>query len=239
MSSISSDGGPCESTFDRENDTFFRDDVRSRIRLPRRLLIASFLYPEAYYEDLKTQIERATAEQHSLTRLPDVEIDTIPFYPGFISPEVFISKILSRIVIGKLEGRAYHGIIIDGLHNVFLQFPRLEANFMFWPVLYETLRIVGLTVVTTHTQFSVKGMDSTPVLGSDVQTVTRRIAPLLQAIVNAADFYLDITPAFEGNGERLSAPIELVTAIAQPVQRQPYFWNPQSMMVEVRSRQRM
>jgi hypothetical protein len=48
---------------------------------------------------------------------------------------------------------------------------------MFWPVLYETLRTIGLSVVTTHTQFSVRGMDTMPMLNADVETVTHRIAP--------------------------------------------------------------
>jgi hypothetical protein len=111
----------------------------------------------------------------------------------------------------------------------------LQENTLFWPVLYETFRIIGLTVVTTHTQFALRGMDQTPMLSADVETVTHRIGPLLQAIVNAADFYINISYSSE---ESPSAAIELVSALAQPIRKLPYFWNPQSMLVESRTSDR-
>lgn len=198
---------------------------------PRRILVASFLYPADYYDGLGKRLKERAPDQTSFGH-SEIEIDTIAFYPGFISPEIFVSKILDRIKSAQLDGISYHGVMIDGLHNVFLQFPKLQENTLFWPVLYETFRIIGLTVVTTHTQFVLRGMERTPILSADVETVTHRIGPLLQAIVNAADFYINVTQASDNSQ---SARIEIVSALAQPVRKMPYFLNSQSMIVEFRN----
>lgn len=196
----------------------------------RRILIASFLYPDEYYQELASRLRNSNSDRTSYAK-SDCEIDTIAFYPGFITPEVLVSKILTRIKSAELDGVPYHGVMIDGLHNVFLQFPRLQENILFWPILYETFRIIGLTVLTTHTQFAIRGLEHTPTLSSEVETVTHRIGPLLQAIVNAADFYINVTHP----GDDLpSAQIEVVSALGQPIRRQQFFWNPQSLLVEYR-----
>ncbi|MGY3388725.1 KaiC/GvpD/RAD55 family RecA-like ATPase [Bradyrhizobium sp. USDA 3311] len=203
-------------------------------RMPkRRILVVSFLYPPEYYQGLLDNISQQGADQLSF-ETQESEVETLSFYPGFITPEVLVSKIVTKLKSADLQGIPFHGVLIDGLHNVFLQFPRLQENVLFWPVLYETFRVLGLTVVTTHTHFAVKGMDANPLYGADVNLVTHRIAPLLQAIVNAADFYLNISQPTEDH--IVSSPIELVSALAQPIQQQPYFWNSQALMVEVRSR---
>jgi hypothetical protein len=197
---------------------------------PRRILIASFLYPHEYYQVLSSRLKDNSSDRTSFKTV-DWEVDTVAFYTGFISPEVLVSKILTRIKSAEMDGIPYHGVLIDGLHNVFLQFPRLQENTLFWPILYETFRIIGLTVLTTHTQFALRGLESTPTLSADVETVTHRIGPLLQAIVNAADFYLNVTHVSD---EVQSAQIEVVSALGQPIRRLPYFWNPQSLLVEFR-----
>ncbi len=199
----------------------------------RRVLIISFLYPAEYYESLLRKIDGQGADRLSF-ETHESEVETLSFYPGFITPEVLVSKIINKIKSSELQGIPFHGVLIDGLHNVFLQFPRLQENALFWPVLYETFRVLGLTVVTTHTHFAVKGMDANPLYGADVNLVTGRIAPLLQAIVNAADFYINISQPHEE--QLISSPIELVSALAQPIRQQPYFWNSQSLVVEIRSK---
>lgn len=201
----------------------------------RQILVVSFLYPPEYYEDLARRIGDRNADQISFNN-PLLEVDTLSFYPGFISPEVLVSKIISKIKAAELEGIPFHGVLIDGLHNVFLQFPRLQENALFWPVLYETFRVLGLTVVTTHTHFSVKGMEANSMHSADINLVAHRIAPLLQAIVNAADFYINVSQS--PDEAPVSSPIELVSALAQPVKQQPYFWNSQSSVVEIRTRRR-
>ncbi len=50
----------------------------------------------------------------------------------------------------------YTGVLIDGMHNVFVQFPVLENEVNFWPQLYNMLRRRPLTVVTTHTEFELR-----------------------------------------------------------------------------------
>ncbi|MEY9755798.1 RAD55 family ATPase [Bradyrhizobium yuanmingense] len=201
----------------------------------RRILVVSFLYPPEYYEGLLSRIGDSHADQISFEN-PVSDLETLSFYPGFISPEVLVSKIINKIKAAELEGLSFHGVLIDGLHNVFLQFPRLQENALFWPVLYETFRVLGLTVVTTHTHFAVKGMEANSVHSADVNLIAHRVAPLLQAIVNAADFYINVSQS--GDDTAVSSPIELVSAFAQPVRQQPYFWNSQSLVVEIRTKRR-
>ncbi len=210
----------------RESEQLF--DVVSlgrRQRERRSVLIISFLYQADYYRKL---LEK-NWETYSLDSLegsskPNVEIDTLDLYPGTLMPEILLRKIIDRIEMRKLQGDPWHGILIDGLHNVFLQFPKLQESALFWPTLFETLRTLGPTIVTTHTNFDVKGMARPGQLRADVDLAVQRVAPLLQVLANASDYYLDIS-AVERGGRSGRFPIEILSAIDQPTGGLGYYWN--------------
>ena len=202
---------------------------------PRRILVVSFLYPTTYYETvLRTIRDNLTVDSMSKEPNPNIEMDVLSLYPGNLPPEVLLAKILGRFERASLEGIPYSAVVIDGLHNIFLQFPLIQDSITLWPVLLEILRILGVTVVTTHTQFQIKGMETATQFQADVEAALRRIGPLLQSLVNSADFYFDLSQENAETRQSLSAfRIDVVTALGQQIRRSNYFWNRDDCVVEI------
>jgi KaiC/GvpD/RAD55 family RecA-like ATPase len=202
---------------------------------PRRLLVISFLYDGQYYLNLaKSLAETLILDSSSREAPPSIAIDVLSLYPGYLAPEVLVQKIVERIERRSLDGSPYSGVLIDGLHNVFLQFPRLQSVPMIWPILFQILRVVGTTVVTTHTHFELRGMGLGGHFRADLETAIQRVGPLLQTLVHSADFYLDISlPMDRTDGPALYT-IDVVAAISQDPQSAGYLWNRENRVVEVR-----
>jgi hypothetical protein len=153
-----------------------------------RVLIISFLYPKVYYQNIYKKIQRVLEWQHELPKSKDNNsIEVEYFYPGYMNPEDLYSRLSRRLDAGDLEGNPFTGLLIDGIHNTFLQFPRLQSNDMFWPMLYGMLRTRNLTVVTTHTTFAVHDGVSDKTLMRE-----RDDRPLLHALVQATDFHFSL-----------------------------------------------
>jgi hypothetical protein len=171
----------------------------------------------------------------SLTKYPTppIELDILSLYPGLLSPEVLLRKIIEKNASRELEGGGYHGILIDGLHNIFLQFPRLQEAPMIWPTLFEIFRILGSTVVTTHTLFTIRGMEAVPQVLVDVDAAMHRVGPVLQALVNGADYYLDLS-AVDRNEHGTFFSIEIIAALGQEIRTGPYFWDRENSAVVIR-----
>jgi hypothetical protein len=95
-----------------------------------------------------------------------------------------------------LEGEPFTGIMLDGLHNVFLQFKNLQGAHMIWPLLYSILSRYNLTVVTTFTNFSVSERILNTHQNQNFQRNDDSILfqegqrPFLHGLVKAADYYL-------------------------------------------------
>jgi hypothetical protein len=157
----------------------------------RRILILSFLYQDAYYEELKRKQRNWHRDSLSNFGQLNLQIEVRHFTPGFLKPEELIGQISERLDAAELEGVPFHGVLLDGVHNVFLQFPHLEGSEMLWPALFELLRTRGVSLVTTHTYFDVSedGADM-----QDLQTSRRRVAPLLHALVQSSDYVIKIHP---------------------------------------------
>lgn len=216
--------------YDETPDLFaLESKAPHRFADPRPILIVSFLYQEEYYEELKRKIRR-NMPKGSGNFMPSVEIEVLSLYPGYLSPEVFFQKILARIERRALEGTPFQGVIIDGLHNIFLQFPRLQQSKMIWPTLFEYFRILGLTVVVTSTNFDVKGMERGGLMQIDVELSMQRVAPLLQALINSSDYYLDISPEATPNGG-VRLPIEVVSALDSSIGMKGYCWDREKLRV--------
>jgi KaiC/GvpD/RAD55 family RecA-like ATPase len=207
---------------------------RQPFRMPRRILVISFLYDESYYITLQEAIAKnLNVDSASRHPAPVIELDVLSLYPGFLSPEVLMRKIIEKNASRKLSGSGYHGILIDGLHNVFLQFPRLQGSPMLWPTLFEIFRILGATVVTTHTLFTIKGMESIPQVLVDVDAAMHRVGPVLQALVNGADYYLDLSASDRNERGKFFA-IEVIAALGQGIRTAPYFWDRENSSVVIR-----
>ena len=212
--------------------------IHSEIR--RRCLIISFLYPGSYYSGLVEKIKQSKFSDKTKTYpSPDVDFFTLTFYPGYVTPEVLLTKIADKLHASELQGYPFDSILLDGLQNVFLQFPLLEKSNLIWPMLSEMFRRLGLNVVTTHSHFEVVGMNEAPLLAADVMSVAHRSTPLLQALANSADYYLDISSAY--NDERVKSrsdrdnlyEVRVATAFGQAVPRSGLaFWDREVMQIK-------
>jgi hypothetical protein len=195
--------------------------------LETRVLVISFLYQRSYYDVLTIRLaarrrgkptrkhgygsaEKLTSMEFS--PLPDrMRTDTIELYPGLLSVEDFIAKVEKALELAEADGLPYTGVLIDGLHNVFVQFPALENESSFWGMFYNILRRRRVTVVTTHTEFDIQG-DSTggnftrdsgsASLVYDFEQAQRKMAPLLSAIVSASDYMFELSARNEGRRVR-------------------------------------
>ena len=117
----------------------------------KKILIISLLYPEEYYTNLKKRIEK---KYKGINK--NAQIKCHCFYSGHLSSEYFIGKILNELDKAILEGEPFTSILLDGLHNATLQFPKLQKNDMIWSTLYSLLTKYYLTIVTTYTNFIVE-----------------------------------------------------------------------------------
>ncbi|MBS1597066.1 MAG: AAA family ATPase [Bacteroidetes bacterium] len=179
----------------------------------RKILILSFLYPQKYYHDIiNDKIGLQKKINKNYPSLPDPIVEYLIFYPGYISPEDFINKITRKLDKAILEGQPFTGVLIDGLHNVFLQFISLQNNDMVWPLLYNILSRYDLTVVSTFTNFAMndKLLDDDPISRNDIINqglpdhllMQKGMAPFLHALVKAADYYFFLEQFVLKSGER-------------------------------------
>ena len=157
-----------------------------------KILIVSFLYPETYYNALLRKLIRLRTREYANIIRPNGMskpiIDVIHLYPGGLKPDSLFSRIDWALDAAELNGSPFTTIIIDGIHNVFLQFPEIEKYALFWPQLYSVLRTRELDIITTHTMLSLKGEGRGRALAID----DRRSDPLRHALVQKTDFRFDV-----------------------------------------------
>jgi hypothetical protein len=174
--------------------------------------------------------------------------------PGFLTPEDFVDRVLRKLEEGQLEGQPYTGVLLDGLHNTFMQFPVLQDNPMVWPALYDLLIRYELTIVTTFTTFS----DTSPTIigprspnsrytqeeiearlaltkrrlhdarrnmsNEDAEIVLKGQAPFLQSLVRGIDFYLHVEPGMDQPRDR-SFYITVSSAMGQALPERGIRWD--------------
>lgn len=155
----------------------------------RKILVLSFLYPEEYYKGLQKKMSFLNAKRG--IKSPAPEIHCHYFYPGYLTPEDLFSKISRYLDDAIAHGEPYTGILMDGLHNVSLQFPRLQERHMVWPMIYNVFVRYDMTVVTTFTTFTVN-LKEMPMEDRDI--ILKGNAPLLHVLVQASDYYLRLEP---------------------------------------------
>lgn len=127
-----------------------------------RVLIVSFLYGRQYYEDValdllnrRYRLRKGAAE----TCVAD-QVSILAFYPGFIDAETVVSLVRQQLLAARLEGHPFSAVLIDGVHNLLVQFPVLEQQTLLWPTLSRIFRTEGLEVITTFTFFQIAHLSS-------------------------------------------------------------------------------
>jgi KaiC/GvpD/RAD55 family RecA-like ATPase len=199
-----------------------------------RVLVASFLYPEEYYSTLKDRLRKLLRFEYSnLSGVKNrpTNIEVLHFYPGYLNPEDFYAKIDLKLDQADLEGEPFTGVLLDGLHNVFLQFPRLSENSMVWPMLYGMLRTRDVTVVTTHTTFNVSNTSV-----EDMELIIKQAKPLMHALVQATDFHFDVSRATSADDEK-DFEIIVRSAVSQPKPFTHLFWSREKLVLHSGARQ--
>lgn len=161
-----------------------------------KILIVSFLYPQSYYEELIRRlvpaVRREYPNQAPLNRTTP-RITVLHLYPGHLRPHNLYNRIEWELEAAELRGDPYSCVVIDGIHNVFLQFPEIERYSLFWPQIYSSLRSRELTTITTHTTlalpFAPEGIGGGMGLIDD-----RRSEPLRHALIQKSDFQFEVDP---------------------------------------------
>jgi hypothetical protein len=161
-------------------------------------------------------------------------------YPGHLKPDALYSKIEWALRASMLSGDPFTTIIIDGIHNVFLQFPEIEKQTLFWPQLFNLLRTRNLTSIITHTLLSVRVSERGQRHFSDTyrNVDDNRSDPLKHALVLKSDFRIEVDPyELSGNQLEISAPhtfrVETHSAIGQPIpdpKKNPLYWSREQLV---------
>lgn len=163
----------------------------SNLYYRRKVLVVSFLYPEKYYIELVSEKENNISKtiQTCYKQLLEPKLEVLSFFPGFLSPEDLINKITRKLDTAILKGEPFNGILLDGMHNVFLQFKVLQERDIVWPLLYSILSRYNLTVVTTFTNFSFNKNLTEHSQSPDYMYLQKGQTPFLHVVVKATDHY--------------------------------------------------
>jgi KaiC/GvpD/RAD55 family RecA-like ATPase len=136
-----------------------------------RVLVISFLYGNEYYSDIVHQVLlkhfHVGRLRHRRSFVPSRVFSMLDLYPGLIDPETLIAKVRRDLEMAKLAGRPYTSVLVDGVHNLVLQFPLLEKQPLLWPCLYRLFRAEGIDTVSTFTFFKVGSFERRPKFAVD------------------------------------------------------------------------
>jgi len=237
--------------------SFAGDDPRhSRRRAPGKaryqpvekgdkILVVSFLYPEEYYQELLVQLRTVLLAEYSeydlaLNERPfRARLDGIHLYPGHLKPNDLFNRIEWALEGAELNGDPYTCVVIDGIHNTFLQFPEIEHYKLFWPQIYNALRSRAVMTITTHTFLSVAHeaeATRVPRMAVDDQ----RSEPLRHALVQKTDFHIEVNPLSTadlsdlGRGSDPSSlfSLRVMSAIGQPIPQGPeLLWSREEFVI--------
>jgi len=203
-----------------------------------KILVVSFLYPKLYYENIvRSLLAYRRLEYGILSNELRPSIDVIHLYPGNYAADQLFNRIEWMLDAEELQGEPYTTVLIDGLHNVFLQFPEIERYTLFWPQLYAALRLRPLTIISTHTTFVLQGLAS----GGEYRLDDQRSEPLRHALVQKTDFRFEIDPyslSDDGIYERSTSSamanvfcVRTVSAINQPIPPFELMWSRQHLVL--------
>jgi KaiC/GvpD/RAD55 family RecA-like ATPase len=208
-----------------------------RIDRAEKVLIVSFLYPRQYYENILNALLKVRQIEYgilSTDQRPTIEV--IHLYPGNYRADQLFNRVDWEFESADLQGDPYSAIIIDGLHNVFLQFPEIEAYTLFWPQFYAALRSRPITIISTHTTFVLQGAAE----GGNYRLDDERSEPLRHALVQKTDFRFEVDPYILKDGYYEKAPgtsisnvfgLRTISAINQPIPDFELMWSREHLLL--------
>ncbi|MBO9449902.1 AAA family ATPase [Tropicibacter sp. R16_0] len=234
--------------------SFHTDDGNTPIEKPEKVLVVSFLYPEEYYANIMVRLRGLRIREYpNLSPNFEPRLEVLHLYPGHLKPDALYSKIEWALRASQLSGDPFTTIVIDGIHNVFLQFPEIEKQNLFWPQLFSLLRTRNLTSILTHTILSVRmnAANHDSRYGSRTDAYRNvddsRSDPLKHALVLKTDFRFEIDPhELRGPSPEVSAPhtfqVETHSAIGQPIpdaRNNPLYWSREKLVFFTETQQAM
>ena len=192
-----------------------------------RVLVLSFLYPPQYYEKLQRDVHDALVREANVSKLRGLDlnaakvyvsgippVDVIHLTPGVLHAEDLHSKLVRHLEEGRLSGRPYTAVVIDGLHNLALQFPGASESSYLFPIIYGTLSRSNVTTITTFTTLALNSselgfavvhgehaddavaVERRSVLAADTSEESvfrlRVHLPLLHTLVQSSDYVLEV-----------------------------------------------
>lgn len=182
------------STGEDGNVSFAEEIIHER----QRVLVVSFLYPQEYYDELTRRLLKERQAEYGISTKDLIpRVNVLQLYPGHLQPNDLYNKIIQELDRAELLGEPYQTIVLEGIHNVFLQFPRIEENRLFWPQLYSSLRIRSTTTITTHTNLAMPAQEfesNESFAFRQPQIDDARFEPLKHALVQKTDFHIEVSP---------------------------------------------
>ncbi|NOS89331.1 MAG: hypothetical protein HOP34_12500 [Methylococcaceae bacterium] len=212
-------------------------DFKKTVR-DEKVLVVSFLYPKEYYEQIASDLvvlHRAEYPQLEKKHPLKTNLEVIHFYPGHLKPNDLYNRIEWALDEAELMGDPYTCVIIDGIHNVFLQFPEIERYRLIWPQIYNSLRSRLIMTITTHTTLF---MPQSVFSGESATRVDdSRSEPLRHALVQKSDFVFEIDriPIWHPNYQNKPDywgyfVVKTLSAINQPIPNGHVLWSREQMV---------
>lgn len=197
----------------------------------RKVLVISFLYPPDYYEELKRRIDAQFTSNLPQYDVFKAKITVKAFYPGFLTPEDFVNKVVRSLEEARLEGEPFTGVLLDGLHNVFLQFKYLQETHMIWPLLYSILSRYAVTVASTFTNFSLVdvasggGGSQGSTFEQDRLLMQQGQKPFLHGLVKASDYFFVLDDEAIGDKKEKQHLLSVRSSIRQKPPLEKLIWD--------------
>lgn len=164
--------------------------------LASRTLVVSFLYTEPYYRKLATRL------LHGEASVPDT-LAVWTLYPGYIDAETFISNLQKHLATAELLGRPFGAVVLDGIHNLLLEFPMLRADDLLWPTLFRLLRSHGIRAISTFSSFDMPGA-SASARPFDLERAASSHDAFFPVLASACDYVLEMRRDEPSNGKSRS-----------------------------------
>ena len=184
------------------------------------MLVVSFLYLQDYYQDVFNDLLKFASDSEAWNK-PEMVVRA--FTAGFIRPEDFVEQVLAEMDRGHYEGWPFTGVVLDGLHNTFLQFPALQKNPMLWPTLYGLLSRYELTIITTFTTFARTHAAVPGHPQADEELLLEGQLPFLHTLAQGTDFFLELERPDPQEGRRFHLMVK--SALSQRIPSQALVWN--------------
>ena len=204
---------------------------------PEKILVISFLYQKDYYDVLVRKLRNLLSSEYSESDSKQLEstCEVLHLYPGNLRPHDLFNRIDRKLDGAELMGRPYSTVIIDGIHNVYLQFPQIQQYPLFWAQLFSSLRTRKMSVITTHTTLALPyALDRH---NNSVIVDDNRSEPLRHSLVQKSDFQIEVDPVPNSSMINVYAEhpqfekiqqlhvLKVVAAIGQPVPFGVLLWN--------------